>query len=291
MREDTPPPGDPVRSVREPFSLLLPVYAGDKPDYLARAFRSCVDDQTLPPDEVVVVQDGPVPGELADALTRIVESSAVPIRLLVLEDNAGLARALERGLAECSYDLVARMDADDVSLPTRFARQLAEMSAGLDLVGTGMYEFVDEVGSIVGRRVPPVGRERIRRYSRFHDPFNHPTVVYRRSAVRAAGGYVDMGLMEDYYLFARMIARGARVENIPDPLVMYRVGDGAYARRGGWHQLRAELRLQYRFRRARFTTPAQAVRNVLVRGVYRLVPEPIRRVAYRRLIARGSVHD
>ncbi|OUD82359.1 UDP-Gal:alpha-D-GlcNAc-diphosphoundecaprenol beta-1,3-galactosyltransferase [Clavibacter michiganensis subsp. michiganensis] len=149
-----------------------------------------------------------------------------------------------------------------------------------------MYEFADEVGTIAGRRTPPVGADAISRYARFHDPFNHPTVVYRRQAVKRAGGYLPLGLMEDYYLFARMIQSGARVENLPDPLVMYRVSAGAYARRGGVAQLVAELRLQREFRRRRFTSLSQALRNVLVRGSYRLIPEAVRRGLYRRLITR-----
>ncbi|MBT1635502.1 glycosyltransferase [Clavibacter tessellarius] len=270
----------------EAFSLLLPVYRGDRPEFLRRAFRSSVDDQTLRPDEVVVVRDGPVSAELARTMAELAEASPVPVRTIELERNMGLAYALERGLEACAHDVVARMDADDISLPERFARQLELISGGLDLVGTGMYEFADEVGTIAGRRTPPVGADAISRYARFHDPFNHPTVVYRRAAVRRAGGYLPLGLMEDYYLFARMIQSGARVENLPDPLVMYRVSAGAYARRGGIAQLRAELRLQREFRRRRFTSVSQALRNVLVRGSYRLIPEAVRRGLYRRLITR-----
>jgi hypothetical protein len=270
----------------EPFSLLLPVYRGDRPEFLRRAFRSSVDDQTLRPDEVVVVRDGPVSAELARTMAELAAASPVPVVTVELERNMGLAYALERGLDACSHDVVARMDADDISLPERFARQLELISGGLDLVGTGMYEFADEVGTIGGRRTPPVGADAISRYARFHDPFNHPTVVYRRAAVRRAGGYLPLGLMEDYYLFARMIQSGARVENLPDPLVMYRVSAGAYARRGGVAQLRAELRLQREFRRRRFTSLSQALRNVLVRGSYRLIPEAVRRGLYRRLITR-----
>lgn len=269
------------------FSLLLPVYAGDKAEYLRRAFRSSVNDQTVKPTEVVLVQDGPVPDDLASTLAELVEASLVPASLVVLEENQGLARALDHGMAACSFEIIARMDADDISLPERFERQLAGIRSGLDLVGTGMFEFADEVGTVIGKRVPPSGHEAIALYARFHDPFNHPTVMYRRSAVERAGGYIDVGLMEDYWLFARMIHSGAKVDNLPEPLVMYRVGDGAYARRGGLGQLKAELRLQREFRRVGFTTRLQNARNIVVRGGYRLVPVGIRRFAYRRLIARG----
>lgn len=269
------------------FSLLLPVYARDDSAQLVRAFRSAVDEQTLRPAEALIVRDGPVPDELAAVLDELIATSPVPARLLPLPENVGLADALTAGLAACSYDVVARMDADDVALPERFAKQLALLDTGYDLVGAGLYEFVDDEAVTIGVRTPPTGEEHIKRYARFHDPFNHPTVVYRRAAVQAAGGYVPVGLMEDYWLFARMLASGARAENIPEPLVKYRVGAGAYRRRGGLKQLRAELQLQRMMRRAGITTRAEMLRNVVVRGGYRLVPEGLRKVAYRTLLQRG----
>jgi Glycosyltransferases, probably involved in cell wall biogenesis len=271
-----------------PFSLLLPVYHGDTAPHFAKAFASSVFDQTRRPSQVVVVQDGPIGQALDAEVARATASSPVPVDRVVLETNSGLAMALAAGLARCEHEIVARIDADDISLPERFARQIPMVEAGLDLVGTGMLEFQDEIGSIVGRRVPHTGQERIEHYARFHDPFSHPTVVYRKSAVQKAGGYQQLGLMEDYWLFARMIAAGARVDNVEEPLVMYRVGEGAYARRGGRAQWRSEVLLQKALRRIRFTTRAQYLRNVSIRGLYRFVPEGLRRVAYRRFIARGG---
>jgi len=273
--------------VTSPFSLLLPVYARDDPAQLIRAFRSAVDEQTLRPTEALVVRDGPIPEALTAVLDELVATSPVPARVLPLPENVGLADALTAGLAACEYDVVARMDADDVAMPERFAKQLALLDTGFDLVGSGLYEFEDDEAVTIGVRTPPTGEEHIKRYARFHDPFNHPTVVYRRAAVAAAGGYVPVGLMEDYWLFARMLASGARAENIPEPLVKYRVGAGAYRRRGGLNQLKAELRLQRLMRRAGITSPTQMLRNVVVRGGYRLVPEALRKVAYRGLLQRG----
>lgn len=269
----------------EPFSLLLPTYARDRPEFLRRAFESTVAEQERPPSEVVIVVDGPVPQALDMCLQDLVTESPVPTRVVRLERNLGLGEALEAGLAACTHEVVARMDADDVSRPDRFALQLPVIEAGADLVGAGLLEIGDSEDEIVGQRMPPTSPTVITRVSRLHDPFNHPTVVYRRSAVAAAGGYQRLPLMEDYWLFARMIANGARVANRPEPLVMYRVGAGAYKRRGGWSLLRAELRLQMRFLRSGFTTPTQFVRNVVVRGAYRLVPAGLRRPAYRRLVA------
>ena len=268
------------------FSLLLPTYGADDAGFLRRALHSAVHEQTLRPDEVVLVRDGGVPEPLAAMLDELTEGSPVPVRRIDLEHNVGLGHALDIGLASCSYEIVARMDSDDVSLPRRFAVQIPLIEAGLDLVGSSLLEFGDAEDDIVGLRTPPLDETEIRRWARFADPFNHPTVVYRRSMVQAAGGYEDLPLMEDYWLFARMIANGARVGNVAEPLVKYRVGAGAYTRRGGLQLLRSEVALQRRFHASGFVSHSQFARNLVVRGGYRLVPEPIRRTAYRRIIAR-----
>ncbi|MCZ3387762.1 MAG: glycosyltransferase [Actinomycetia bacterium] len=273
----------------EPFSLLLPTYHADDPEHLRRAFASAVDEQNLKPDEVVLVRDGVVPPRLQQVIDDLAVSSPVPVQVIALDQNIGLGHALEAGLAACSYEVVARMDSDDVSLPERFEVQIALLAQGYDLVGSALLEFGEHEDDIVGRRTPPLGQEEIRSWSRFHDPFNHPTVVYRRAMVRAVGGYRDLPLLEDYWLFARMIDAGARVANVAEPLVKYRVGAGAYARRGGWELLRSEIELQRHFRSAGFTSRPQYLRNLVVRGGYRLVPESLRRFAYRRVIApRGT---
>jgi glycosyltransferase involved in cell wall biosynthesis len=271
--------------MHEPFTLLVPVYDGDRPDHLRRAFRSAVHDQTVRPDQVVIVRDGPVRADLAECLDELRATSPVPVTFVPLAHNGGLGPALDRGLAAARFDVVARMDADDVAMPHRFEVQLPLIEHA-DIVGGGLLEFVDDTDRIVGQRVPPTEPGQIQRYARMHDPFNHPTVVYRRNAVLAAGGYGDLPLMEDYALFARMLANGARAINVAEPVVFYRVGATSFKRRGGTELLRSELRLQREFRRLGFTSPAEYVRNVIVRGGYRLIPWWCRRAMYRPIVAR-----
>lgn len=272
----------------EAFSLLMSTWAGDDPQQLVEAFESSVTAQTRRPTEVVIVQDGPLSNEAADSLAGLIDSSPVPARVVKLEKNRGLGPALDAGLAACSHEVVARMDADDVSAPNRFELQLPLIEKGADIVGAGLWEFGSSIDDIVGQRTPPVDPEEIRRAILFRDPFNHPTVVYRKSAVLAAGGYADVPLLEDYLLFTRMVMRGAVPANLPDPLVYYRVGEGAYARRGGRNLLRSELILQRRLRMLGLTTRGEYIRNVAIRGGYRLVPEDVRKHAYRRLLANRS---
>jgi glycosyltransferase involved in cell wall biosynthesis len=271
----------------EAFSLLLAYYANDTSAFLERSLRSAVDEQSRPPDEVVLVQDGPVGADLRAVAASFRASNPGSVTLVELQQNLGLGRALDAGLAACRYDVVARQDADDISLPERFATLVPLVESGDDLVGSGLLEFDTDEADVVGQRTPPADPAGIARYARFHSPFNHPTVVYRRSAVQAVGGYEDLPLLEDYWLFVRMIHHGARVRNVAEPLVLYRVGSGAFARRGGVRLLRSEVELQRRMRRLGFTTPSEYSRNLLVRCGYRLVPERVRRTAYRRVFGAG----
>jgi len=140
--------------MHEPFSLLLSVYDGDRPDFLRRAYLSAIDEQTVRPAEAIIVQDGPVRPELAECLDELRASSPVPVTFLPLPANGGLGPALDKGLAAASYDVIARMDADDIAMPNRFEIQLP-LIAQADIVGGGLIEFVGEPENAVGRRVPP----------------------------------------------------------------------------------------------------------------------------------------
>ena len=260
------------------FSVLLPVYAGDSPEFLERSVRSVTADQTRKPDQLVIVQDGPVPPALEQTIERCVRTG-VPTKLVILPCNVGLARALTRGLRACRFDIVARQDADDVSLPQRFERQIPLLEGGAELVGTAIAEFSDEAAPGLVR-YQPLTRAQIAKVLAFRDPFNHPSVAFSKAAVERCGGYQHLDLMEDYWLFARMVKAGVTCLNLPDVLVLYRVGAGAYRRRGGVRLLRSELKLQENLRKARIVSGPVALRNVVVRGGYRFVPTSLRKAAY-----------
>lgn len=275
----------------EPFSVLLPVYAGDDPAFLGRAFESATVDQERRPDEVVIVRDGPVAAAVQASLDAIVEGSDVPVQLVALASNRGLGRALSAGIAACRHDIVARMDADDVCVPQRFSRQVPLVESGFDVVGSALAEMGTDEHDLRGIRRPPLDHVDIVRFARFHAPFNHPTVVFRRSMVVRAGGYQDLPYLEDYWLWVRLLHEGARAANVAEPLLLYRVDAGAYERRGGWRIARSEVELQMRMRRIGFTTRLQFVRNVLVRGGWRLCPVVLRRRLYGLVFRRSGGLD
>ena len=258
------------------FSVLLPVYAGDQPEFFFRAVSSATREQELRPRQLVVVCDGPIPEEISEFLHRAARGEETEIlgntdvRVVRLKRNMGLANALNIGLAHCSYEIVARVDADDISLPRR-----------LGLLGSAIQEFSDDEAEAGMVRNMPASEEEIRRVISYRSPFAHPSVVYRKSAVESVGGYEHLQLMEDYLLFARMVAAGVPCANVPEVLVRYRVGSGAYKRRGGAQMLRSEMRLQNLFLNEGIVSKAQYSRNLAIRGAYRLIPTQLRQTLYR----------
>lgn len=218
----------------QPFSVLLPVYANDDAAAFLRSFRSVTVDQTRRPNEVVIVVDGPVGRELDDTVAQIETSSFAAVTVHRLPENGGLGPALDAGLALCRNEIVARQDADDISLPTRFAVQVPMIERGADLVGSALMEFDIDPEMPGEVRVPPLTRTEIEQGARWHQPVFHPSVVYRRTTVQA-GGYGDLPLLEDYWLFARMLHAGAVFANVAEPLVAYRVGEGLRAARWARH--------------------------------------------------------
>jgi glycosyltransferase involved in cell wall biosynthesis len=262
----------------------MPVYRADTPERVRRAAESSTVEQQRRPAELVLVRDGPVPAPLEAELERLSRELPVPVVRVDLERNAGLTAALTAGLARCRYDVVARMDADDVSYPRRFAVQLPLIEAGADLVGASMHEIGDDETRPLAVRHAPVGRDEILAVSRRRNPLSHPSVVFRRRAVEAAGGYVDVPLGEDYWLWVRMLRAGADVRNVADPLVGYRVSTGAYERRGGLRMFRADLRLQRLMRGIGHIGFLQWAVNVLLRAGYRFVPTGLRERTYRAMV-------
>lgn len=278
------PAGRPERA--EPFAVLMPLWGKDRAERVEQAVVSATEGQQLRPDLLILTVDGPLTPELEELVKRVEAGAHGPATVLRHSAHRGVAAALQDGLESSPYELVARADADDLCRPERFALQIPRMQAeGLDLLGGAMREFSDRIGPGEGPlRTRPLTHAEITAYLPRHSPFHHPTMVLRRSTVLAVGGYRDLPLLEDYWLWERMMLGGARMANLPDVLVDYRVDEHLFARRGGWRLFASDLRLQRRFVMDRVTTPTGFLRNVGERGVYRLAPGWARRLAYRRFV-------
>ena len=222
----------------EKFSVLMSLYEKEKPEYFKQCMKSILN-QTVVPDQIVIVKDGPLTDELEAVLIDHVRKNPELYTIVPLDVNQGLGLALAEGILHCRYDLVARMDTDDLSVKTRFECQLKEFKADpeLDICGSHIVEFEDDPRNIVSKRSVPLDDADIKKYQKRRDAFNHVTVMYRKSMVLKAGNYQSCLLMEDTLLWVHMIQAGAKCSNIDKALVYVRVGSGMFRRRGGWSYL------------------------------------------------------
>lgn len=266
------------------FSVLLPVYCKDKPEYLEQAISSILV-QTVPPDEVVLVKDGPLSEDLDSLIEKFVQNNNGLFKLLTLEKNVGLGEALRQGLDCCSNNIVARMDADDLSVPARFEKQIEVLAADpeLDLIGSYIAEFEESIKNIKSVRTVPLLVNEIRSYAKHRNPMNHVTVMFKKSAVLEAGGYKSLQGFEDYYLWMRMMAKGCKMYNIPLVLVLVRV-DNMIERRGGVDYIKSEKKLQRDFLESGYINLSEYIFNSIVRQVTRIIPSRTRKFVYTKIL-------
>lgn len=268
----------------EKFSVLMSVYHCEKGMFLREAMRS-IFEQTIPPTQVVLVKDGPLTEEL-DEVVADFSSKYDTLKVVSLPQNVGLGEALNQGLAHCSYELVARMDSDDICREDRFEKQLAKFAENpeLSLVGSWIDEFHDDPSKIKSRRTPPTTHSQLLKFFKRKSPVNHMTVMFKRQAVLAAGSYQSFYLLEDYWLWARMLSTGAVFCNIDQSLVLVRGGSTMAARRGGWKYTKSEIKLQRNFYRLQLIDLPTMCFNIAIRFTVRMVPNRVRLFIYSTLL-------
>lgn len=229
----------------EGLSILMSVYRNDKPDYLGKAVYSIYQHQSLKPNEIILIVDGPVSDELKQQIIKL-ENQIPCLRTNWLKENGGLGNALRIGVEMAQNDLIARMDSDDCSLPERFELQMdfIRKNPSIDILGGQINEFIDSENNVVGKRIVPTGHEELIGYTKKRCPFNHMTVMFRKESVLKVGNYIHWHYNEDYYLWIRMAEAGCKFANLPETLVNVRVGKDMYDRRGGWKYFKSEKGIQ-----------------------------------------------
>lgn len=220
-----------------PYSVLMSVYGKDMPEHFNVSIESMLN-QTVPPEQFVLVVDGPVPEEVNIIIDKYRNNEEV-FTVVSLEKNEGLANALNVGLSYCRNNLVARMDADDISLPERCEEELKLFDSFSDLTvcGCNIDEFYDNECNVRTSRNVPASYEEIIKFARRRQPFNHPTVIYKKDIVLKCGGYPKLRRKEDFDLFSRIISEGYYVKNVPKSLYLYRANENNYKRRKSWENI------------------------------------------------------
>ena len=212
------------------YSVLMSVYYKEKPLFLKRSIDS-VMEQTIAPDDFVIVCDGPLTPELDEVLLQSCERYGC-LNILRKEKNEGLGSALHDGLLITKNEIIMRMDSDDVCLKHRAEIQLPFMNE-YELVGSSISEFENSEDNIIGYRVVPTKQKDIEQFAKRRNPFNHPSVMFRKSTILKAGNYQTLLYVEDYFLWVRVLLLGSKVANISEPLVNMRSGLIMRSRRSG----------------------------------------------------------
>ena len=266
------------------FSVLMSIYYKEKPEYFNRCMQSIWDEQIVKPNEIVLVQDGKLTDELYKVIDRWQEKLRGIFKTIPLEKNVGLGDALNIGLQNCTYELVARMDTDDIALPDRFEKQLKVFeNSDIDICSSWVSEFDNDENKIISYRKLPQDHDEIVNFAKKRNPLNHPVVMYKKSVVEKAGGYKKMMWFEDYYLWVRMILNGAKFYNIQEPLVSMRAGYGQLERRSGFRYAVEECNFLKRLKEIGFLNSFEFCRNLFIRFTARVMPKKVVKAVYKLL--------
>jgi len=267
------------------FSVLISLYARENPDYVREALDSIVR-QTLQPQEILIIKDGPLTRELDEVVDGFAAEQSSQVRVIAYEENRGLGRVLAEGVEQCRCGIIARMDADDIAKEDRFEKQYRVLMEHpeIDLVGSWIDEFQGDIRHIISVRKVPATTEEIRAFAKKRNPFNHPTVMFRKQAVLDAGNYQEMLWFEDYLLWINMLLNGSRMMNLQESLVYYRVGPEMFQRRGGLKYVRHEWKLQRQLYDKGFISLGEFFRNGMTRTAVRMMPNSLRGMIYKKVL-------
>lgn len=275
-------------SEKQQFSVLMSVYIKENPIFLKDAIKS-IQNQTMKPSEIILVEDGPLTSELYQVLDQIEAESEIPVKRCPLEENQGLGLALRYGVLQCQYDIIARMDTDDIAVPDRFEQQIHLMEQeNLDLLGGHIAEFIDNPKEVVSYRRVPTQHADIVTYQRMRSAFNHMTVMFKKNMVLKAGNYEDGLYMEDDLLWLNMIAAGARTGNVDQILCRVRVGAGMFERRGGLRYLNLYRQARQRMLERNQISYIEYAKSVGVQAVVALCPGFVRQFIFVKLLRKSK---
>lgn len=268
------------------LTALITVYHKIDPAELRSSLAS-LSAQTRPAEEIVIVEDGPLGDALSEVITGFLADND-SARVVRLSRNQGSGPASAAGLATISTELMARQDADDISAPERFERQIAHFKAHpeVDVLGSAANEFRGEPENIIGVRTLPAEHAEIAKYLRINNPISHPTMMVRTAAVKEAGGYLAIHHLEDYDLMARLLRDGRIFHNLPEPLVYFRTSPAQFERRTGKGMFAAERRFQRNLVSYGLVSRPRSWANLLIRSAYRAIPKVLLQRVYGTLFHR-----
>lgn len=269
------------------FSVLMSLYIKEKAEYFDECMQSMLR-QTVLPTEIVIVFDGPISDELRATVEKYKNQKPGWVKIIENENNKGLGLALADGVPECSYELIARMDTDDIARGDRFEKQLDLFidDPDLDICGSHIIEFEGDIDNVLSKRNVPITHEEIAEYQKQRSAFNHMTVMYKKSTVLRAGNYEHCPLMEDDMMWIRMLIAGAKCANVDDYLVYARTGYAMIERRGGWAYYKKYKNGRKRILATGYISKWDYCKTVGVQLIVALVPKKVRLFVFTKMLRR-----
>ena len=259
------------------ISLLISLYHKENSLALEQCFQSMWIDQTIQPNEIILVLDGPIGEELGECVTKWQKMIGKPLKIIPLKQNIGLGKALNKGLEHCSNEWVFRMDTDDICKHNRFEKQIQFIQSHPNVVlfGGQIIEFDKDIEDTSGIKTVPISNNEIKKFAEKRCPFNHMTVAYKKSVIQELGGYQHHLFMEDYNLWLRVIGKGYEVANLSEVILYARVGNGMHARRKGFEYIKSEKQLLNLKKELGLQNPIHANMLFLIRSAFRLMPSSL----------------
>jgi glycosyltransferase involved in cell wall biosynthesis len=259
------------------ISVLMSVYKSEKPTYLDRSLQSVWEDQTRKPDEVILVQDGPVADELSSVIGQWKDKLGEALVLLVNETNLGLTKSLNKGIKVAKGEYIARMDSDDISLPDRFLHQVEFMDSHTEIsvLGGSIQEFNDKDG-IIGERHFPADTASIKQYIHKASPLAHPAVMIRKSLFDEGVLYnEEYRTTQDLALWFDVLATGHQMANLDEYVLQFRRETNVYQRRKNKVDSRLELKIHLKGIKTLFGfSPIKSIYPI-ARYILRLMPNSV----------------
>lgn len=265
------------------FCILLSVYKNESPSFLDASLNSIWDTQILKPKQIVLVKDGPLTHSLDSVINFWGERLGEILTVVSLKNNVGLGAALNEGIKYCRFELVARMDTDDVAMPERFVKQVKFMQANPDIVASSaqVEEWNSDFTELIGTRKLPLAPSEVIRFAKRRSPLSHPVSIFRKKIVLDVGGYPPLRKAQDFALWSLLLSKGYKLANMPDILLKMRAGDELISRRG-WSYYKHEIQLYSFQKRIGFLSTSDYVVNIIGKGILRLAPNFIKTLIYRQ---------
>ncbi len=266
------------------ISVIIPIYINSKANEVKEALESIIS-QTKKPDEILIIIDGPVIQDVDFVISTFIIKNPQICTLKRYSNNLGIGVVLFEGVKQCKYDIIARMDSDDIAVSNRFQKQLAVINEkNVDIVGSYIGEFYESKTEIRNIRVVPIKHDDIKKFSKKRNPMNHMTVMFKKNSVIDVGGYSHIAGFEDYYLWTRMLINNSKFYNINECLVITKSGDEVYKRRGGLSYIKNEIYFEKKLLKAHYITFIRFIINVVTRVCVRIIPNGLRGLIYKTFL-------